>query len=149
MGEEDLAGKGRALICRNNTRPNTNCSHSALDSWASESHCKPAWINPNTILTKNLGAEGYGIWSVIMVTVSLLSPLALLGLTSVMIRLLAAEKDKRKIIPFQIVFIGKIKKLKVNELDENLIIGVLTIESANRLPDATTGSLKRVESFIF
>ena len=29
------------------------------------------------ILTKMLGADAYGIWSVIMVTISLLSPLAL------------------------------------------------------------------------
>ena len=49
------------------------------------------------ILTKTLGADAYGIWSIIMVTISLLSPLALLGLTSAMIRFLAAEKDKRKI----------------------------------------------------
>ena len=31
------------------------------------------------ILTKTLGADAYGVWSVIMVTISLLSPLALLG----------------------------------------------------------------------
>jgi O-antigen/teichoic acid export membrane protein len=30
-----------------------------------------------SILTKTLGADAYGIWSVIMVTISLLSPLAL------------------------------------------------------------------------
>ena len=48
------------------------------------------------ILTKTLGADAYGIWSVIIVTISLLSPMALLGLTSAMIRFLAAEKDKKK-----------------------------------------------------
>ncbi|KPV61839.1 MAG: hypothetical protein AOA65_2175 [Candidatus Bathyarchaeota archaeon BA1] len=38
--------------------------------------------------------------------------------------------------------------LKNNELDENVIIGVLTLERANMIPDTTTGTLKRVESFI-
>ena len=47
------------------------------------------------ILTKTLGADAYGIWSVIMVTISLLSPLALLGLTSAWDR----EKSTEFIIP--------------------------------------------------
>jgi len=38
--------------------------------------------------------------------------------------------------------------LKNNELDENMIIGVLTMERANMIPDTTTGTLKKVESFI-
>ena len=46
------------------------------------------------ILTKTLGADAYGIWSIIMITISLLSPLALLGLTTAMIRFLAAEKEE-------------------------------------------------------
>nr|QNO54341.1 hypothetical protein DIMBOPOO_00013 [Methanosarcinales archaeon ANME-1 ERB7] len=46
------------------------------------------------ILTKTLGTDAYGIWSIIMVTLSLLSPLALLGLTTAMIRFLAVEKEE-------------------------------------------------------
>ena len=49
------------------------------------------------ILTKTLGAELYGIWALILATVSLLMPLALLQLGFAMTRFLAAEKDKEKI----------------------------------------------------
>jgi len=49
------------------------------------------------ILTKTLGADGYGIWSQITVTVSLLAPLCTLGLGYAIIRLLAPEKDKGKV----------------------------------------------------
>lgn len=49
------------------------------------------------IITKLLGAESYGIWSQIGVTVSFLVPLALLGLPGALIRFLAAEKDKKSI----------------------------------------------------
>ncbi|MFC1898801.1 flippase [Chloroflexota bacterium] len=49
------------------------------------------------ILTKALGAELYGIWSQILVTIALLTPLALLQLNQAMIRFLAAEEDKRKV----------------------------------------------------
>lgn len=49
------------------------------------------------ILTKTLGAESYGIWALILATVSLLMPLALLQLGVAMVRFLAAEKDEKKI----------------------------------------------------
>ena len=49
------------------------------------------------ILTKTLGAEFYSIWALILATVSLLMPLALLQLGFAMTRFLAAEKDKEKI----------------------------------------------------
>ena len=39
--------------------------------------------------------------------------------------------------------------LKRNGLDENMIIGVLTLERANMVPNITTGRLERVGSFIF
>jgi predicted aspartyl protease len=39
--------------------------------------------------------------------------------------------------------------LKKNGLDENIIVGVLTLERANMVPDTTTGKLEKVESFIF
>ncbi len=49
------------------------------------------------ILTKTLGAEGYGIWSQILVTISLLVLPCTLGLGYAIIRFLAAEKDKEKV----------------------------------------------------
>jgi len=49
--------------------------------------------NPN--FNKDIGCRRLRVWSVIMVTISLLSPMALLGLTSAMIRFLAAGKDKK------------------------------------------------------
>ena len=49
------------------------------------------------ILTKALGAGLYGIWSQILATIALLTPLALLQLNQAMARFLAAEEDKRKI----------------------------------------------------
>jgi len=39
--------------------------------------------------------------------------------------------------------------LRTSELDENLIIGILTLERANMITDTTKGTLRRVESFIF
>lgn len=49
------------------------------------------------IITKFLGPEDYGIWSQIMVTIYLFSPLATFGLPYALIRFLAGEKDKRVI----------------------------------------------------
>ena len=45
------------------------------------------------IITKAVGTEGYGIWTQIAVTVSLLAPLAMLGLSNSYVRFLSAEKD--------------------------------------------------------
>ena len=64
------------------------------------------------ILTKTLGACGYGIWSQILVTISLVTPLALLGLPSTMVRFLASEKDKKDVqegfysISFVVLFLS-------------------------------------------
>ena len=49
------------------------------------------------ILTKTVGTELYGVWTQILVTISLLMPLGLLGLSTAMIRFFAGEKDKNKI----------------------------------------------------
>ena len=38
--------------------------------------------------------------------------------------------------------------LRKSEIDENVIVGVLTIERANMVPDTATGTLRKVESFI-
>jgi O-antigen/teichoic acid export membrane protein len=88
------------------------------------------------ILTKTLGADAYGIWSVVMVTISLLSPLALLGLTSAMIRFLAAEKDKQKIqegfysVIFVVFFAGLVLSLVVFLLADSFAITILKDISA-------------------
>lgn len=47
------------------------------------------------ILTKTLGADGYGIWSQILVTISLLAPFCTLGLSYAILRFLGPEKDKQ------------------------------------------------------
>ncbi|MCK4731610.1 MAG: oligosaccharide flippase family protein, partial [Methanophagales archaeon] len=49
------------------------------------------------ILTKTLGAEGYGLWAQVIVTIALITPLVTLGLSSAMIRFLAAERDRKEI----------------------------------------------------
>lgn len=49
------------------------------------------------ILTKTLTIEEYGMWVQIIVTITLISPIAGMGLPYTMVRFLAAEKDKKKI----------------------------------------------------
>ncbi|GAI52294.1 unnamed protein product, partial [marine sediment metagenome] len=49
------------------------------------------------ILTKTLGAEFYGIYALIVVTISLLAPLCTLGLGYAIVRFLGPEKDKEKV----------------------------------------------------
>jgi O-antigen/teichoic acid export membrane protein len=49
------------------------------------------------ILTKTLGAEGYGLWAQVIVTISLIPPLVTLNLHGAMVRFLAAERDRKEI----------------------------------------------------
>ena len=49
------------------------------------------------ILTKGLGATLYGTWSLVDVTIIIITPFALMGLHLGIIRFLAAEKDSRRI----------------------------------------------------
>ncbi|MCD6528170.1 flippase [bacterium] len=49
------------------------------------------------IITKLLGPENYGVWAQIIVTLSLITPIATLGLPYTLVRFLAAEKDKKEI----------------------------------------------------
>jgi len=63
------------------------------------------------ILTKGLGANLYGIWSLINVTVSLIVPFAMLSFSVSVVRFLAAEKDKSRVredflSAYSIVFIS-------------------------------------------
>lgn len=46
------------------------------------------------IITKSIGASSYGIFSIISTTISLLTPFAVIGIRSSIIRFLAAEKNK-------------------------------------------------------
>jgi len=48
-------------------------------------------------ITKLLGAENYGIWTQLGVTLGLVTPIILLGLPSSLVRFLAAEKNKKEI----------------------------------------------------
>jgi O-antigen/teichoic acid export membrane protein len=49
------------------------------------------------VLTKSFGAEGYGIWIQVGITITLLTNVSTVGLLPSMIRFLAAEKNKEKI----------------------------------------------------
>ena len=49
------------------------------------------------IITKLLGPENYGIWAQLIVTLSLITPIAILGLPYTLVRFLAAEKDEKEI----------------------------------------------------
>ncbi|HIH94528.1 TPA: flippase [Methanosarcina acetivorans] len=58
------------------------------------------------VITKTLGAYDYGIWAQINITVSLVSPLALMGLSMSFIRFLSSETEKKKIreVVYSILF---------------------------------------------
>jgi len=49
------------------------------------------------IITKSLGTYDYGLWAQINITVSLISPLALMGLSMSLVRFSSSETDKEKI----------------------------------------------------
>jgi len=49
------------------------------------------------VLTKPMGAAGYGVFAILQVTVTLLVPLATLSLDAPIVRFLSAEKDPKKI----------------------------------------------------
>jgi len=50
------------------------------------------------VITKNLPPEFYGIWTQILITVAVISPIILLGFCSAIVRFTAGETDKQKII---------------------------------------------------
>jgi len=49
------------------------------------------------IITKLVGVENYGIWAQLIVTLSLITPIATLGLPYTLVRFLAAEKNRKEI----------------------------------------------------
>ena len=59
-----------------------------------------------------------------------------------------------EVLKYEIVAVAGIPEnvkrvLSQSGLDENVVVGLLTIERANMVPDTTTGTLRRVESFMF
>ena len=98
------------------------------------------------ILTKTLGTDAYGIWSVIIVTISLITPLAMLGLPTAMIRFLSAEKDKGKIqdgfysVISVVFFVGLILSLIVYLLADSFAIAILK--------DVSSAHLVKIASFV-
>lgn len=91
------------------------------------------------VLTKTLGASGYGTWAQIIVTISLITPIAMLGLPSAMVRFLAAEKDKKEIqegvysVLFAILFFGLIFSLLVYALSNPIAVTIIRDASATPL----------------
>jgi len=88
------------------------------------------------ILTKTLGASGYGIWAQIIVTISLITPIAMLGLPSAMVRFLAGEKDKKEIqegvysVLFAILFFGLFFSLLLYALSNPIALTIIRDASA-------------------
>ncbi len=58
------------------------------------------------LLTKTIGAAGYGIWAQILITVGLITSFMVLSLTSAPVRFLPAEKDNKKVAKgiFTVIF---------------------------------------------
>ena len=84
------------------------------------------------IITKTLGTYDYGTWAQISTTVSLLSPIALLGLSIAFVRFLAAEKDITRVregfysIFFFVFFTGFLVSVLVFALSDFLAVTVFS-----------------------
>ena len=82
------------------------------------------------ILTKGLGADLYGTWSLLDVTISLITPFALVGLHMGVVRFLSAEKDDSRIREdffsvFSVVFIlGVVLAVLLTLLSDQLAVSV-------------------------
>ena len=98
------------------------------------------------IITKTLGTYDYGTWAQISITVSLLSPLALLGLQMAFVRFLAAEKDAARIrevffsIFFFVFFTGMLVSVLVFAFSDFLAVTVFS--------DITTSYYIKAGSFL-
>lgn len=83
------------------------------------------------ILTKMLGASGYGIWSQLMVTISLITPLAVLGLTQSMARFVSSKKDIKDVqevfysISFTVLFASLILSTMLFLISESFAVILL------------------------
>lgn len=98
------------------------------------------------IITKTLSVYEYGIWAQIWVTVSLLSPLALLGLSQATIRYLAAEAN---IIKIRNIFYSGILFVTVWGSFISLVVFFLSDPIARILfQDGSLAYLIRLASFL-
>lgn len=98
------------------------------------------------IITKTLGPYDYGTWSQISITISLLSPIALMGLSMGAVRFLSSETDKEKIregffsIVIFVMFTGFIVSMLVFLLSDIL--------AATIFKDPNTAYLIKAGSFL-
>ncbi len=87
------------------------------------------------IITKTLGAYDYGLWAQINITVSLISSLALMGLSMSFVRFLSSETDKKIIreavysILFFVTISGFLASFCYTYLQNYLRLSVLMILS--------------------
>jgi O-antigen/teichoic acid export membrane protein len=83
------------------------------------------------ILTKTLGAEGFGAWSLILATISLITPFIMLGLATSILRFLSAETEKKKFgqefyaVIFTILFVGMIFSFMIFVFSDYLSVSLL------------------------
>lgn len=83
------------------------------------------------ILTKTIGAEGFGAWSLILVTISLITPFVMLGLATSILRFLSAETEKKKFgqefyaVVFTILFVGMIFSFMIFVFSDFLSVSLL------------------------
>ncbi|AKB23625.1 Polysaccharide biosynthesis protein [Methanosarcina sp. MTP4] len=98
------------------------------------------------VITKTLGSYDYGIWAQINITVSLLSPLALMGLSMGVVRFLSSEKDIEKIregffsVIFFVAFTGLLISIVVFLLSDFL--------AASIFKDISTSGFIKVGAFL-
>lgn len=98
------------------------------------------------IITKTLEPYEYGIWAQINITVSLLSPLVLMGLSMGIVRFLSSEKDKEKIregffsVIFFVAFTGLLASIVVFLLSDFL--------AASIFKDISTSSFIKLGAFL-
>ncbi len=98
------------------------------------------------VITKTLGSRDYGIWAQINITVYLLFPLALMGLSMGVVRFLSSEKDKEKIregffsVLFVVAFTGLLLSIVVFLLSDFL--------AASIFKDISTSGFVKVGAFL-
>lgn len=98
------------------------------------------------IITKTIGSYDYGTWSQISITISLLSPLALMGLSMGAVRFLSSETEKKKIregffsISIFVIFTGSIVSM--------LVFFMADLLAATIFNDPHTSSLIKAGSFL-
>ena len=81
------------------------------------------------IVSKNLGAYGYGIWGQLTIILTLVSPLTTLGLLSAMIRFMAGEKNRNEIQ-------NNVSSLSLFVLGTSLIVGAILVLLSDVIGDA-------------